>query len=142
MAVAAQAISRAGESCPGLASAIRLGDGSIEATCTNGERYRIATVNGVELSLQCSRARANGNPALIARRSSLQSSMKVGLSPKTRWRLPAEAVAEDFQAELERILGGDALGALPRSLVQDGKAKSRRAIRLRDGATSVGRPST
>ncbi len=60
MAVAAQAISRAGEPCPGLASAIRLDDGSIEATCTNAERYWIATVSGVELSLQCSRARAMG----------------------------------------------------------------------------------
>ena len=43
--------------------------------------------------------------------------LKVGLSRKTKWRLPAEAVAEDFQAELERVLGGDALGAHVNALV-------------------------
>jgi hypothetical protein len=60
LAVAARAMSRAGQSCPHLASAVRLEDGSIQAMCADGERYRITTVNGVEVSLHCARARAMG----------------------------------------------------------------------------------
>lgn len=60
LAAAARAMSRAGQSCSHLASAVRLEDGSIQAMCADGERYRIATVNGVEVSLHCTRARAVG----------------------------------------------------------------------------------
>jgi hypothetical protein len=60
LAQAAHAIARAGQSCPQLASAVQLEDGSIQAVCADGERYRIATVYGVEVSLHCGRARAMG----------------------------------------------------------------------------------
>jgi len=60
LVLAAQAMSRTGQSCRHLASAVRLEDGSIQAMCTDGEKYRITTVNGVEISLNCSRARAMG----------------------------------------------------------------------------------
>jgi len=60
MAVAMEAMSRAGQSCAHLTSAVRLEDGSIQAMCANSERYRITTVNGVEVSLHCARAQAMG----------------------------------------------------------------------------------
>src|SRR5229473_2411123 len=43
--VAGKMISDAEHPCPTLRSAVRLSDGSIRAVCSNGETYRLSTLN-------------------------------------------------------------------------------------------------
>lgn len=40
--------------CPLVYQALRLGDGSIKALCTNKETYRIFSVDGKYLAMRCS----------------------------------------------------------------------------------------
>jgi hypothetical protein len=56
MRVAGHMIAAAQHPCPRLTAASRLGDGSIRATCSNGEVYRLATVNGEDVAMKCSAA--------------------------------------------------------------------------------------
>jgi hypothetical protein len=58
--IAVKMIATAGHPCPAIASAIRLNDYSIQASCSNGEVYRITTVQGVNVALQCSTAKTVG----------------------------------------------------------------------------------
>lgn len=46
--------------CPLVVSAVRLGDGSIKALCTNGETYRVFTVSGQRVAMRCSVANKFG----------------------------------------------------------------------------------
>ena len=52
--VAGKMISDAEHPCPALRSAVRLDDGSIRAVCSNGETYRLGTINGRDMALRCS----------------------------------------------------------------------------------------
>ena len=58
--VALQAINEAKHACPKIISAKRWSNGSITAICSNGEDYRIFTINGESLAMKCSAARAIG----------------------------------------------------------------------------------
>lgn len=58
--VALQAIHEAKHACPKIISAKRWSNGSITAICSNGEDYRIFTINGELLAMKCSAARAIG----------------------------------------------------------------------------------
>jgi hypothetical protein len=58
--VATRVIKEAEHPCPKVSSAKRLADGSISAKCSNGEGYRIFTVNSKPLALRCSAARKIG----------------------------------------------------------------------------------
>jgi hypothetical protein len=53
ISLAERMISDAGHSCPELRAADLYGDGSVHATCTNGETYRLVTINGMPLALRC-----------------------------------------------------------------------------------------
>ena len=46
--------------CPLVILALRLGDGSIRATCNNGESYRIFSANNHNLAMRCSVANKFG----------------------------------------------------------------------------------
>ena len=46
--------------CPRVSSASRMQDGSIRASCSNGEDYRIVSADGRPLAMRCSAARALG----------------------------------------------------------------------------------
>ena len=58
--VAARIIANADHPCPKVLDAFRMDDGSVRATCSNGETYRIATLNGTEFALRCSAASKMG----------------------------------------------------------------------------------
>jgi hypothetical protein len=58
--IAVKMIANAGHPCPALASAIRRSDHSIQASCSNGEVYRITTVQGVNVALRCGIAKTVG----------------------------------------------------------------------------------
>ena len=59
-AVAASVIKEAEHPCPKIASAKRVSDGSINAKCSNGETYRVFTVQARPVALRCSAARKLG----------------------------------------------------------------------------------
>lgn len=46
--------------CPLVVKANRLGDGSIRATCSNGEIFRVFNLQGKNLALRCSAAAQMG----------------------------------------------------------------------------------
>src|SRR5262245_48586608 len=54
--VAAAAIKDADHPCGRLLDAVRLPEGSIRAVCSNGEAYRIFTVDGKVVAMKCSAA--------------------------------------------------------------------------------------
>jgi hypothetical protein len=58
--IAFQAIRGAGFSCGGHPEARRLSDGTIRATCLNGETFRIFTARGQLMALSCSAAARQG----------------------------------------------------------------------------------
>jgi hypothetical protein len=58
--IAVKMIANAGHPCPILTSAIRLSDYSIQASCANGEVYRITAIDGVNFALRCSIAARTG----------------------------------------------------------------------------------
>jgi hypothetical protein len=53
-AVAATAIRDADHPCGTVFDAIRLDSGGIRATCSNGETYRVFTVQGKVVAMRCS----------------------------------------------------------------------------------------
>ena len=59
-AVAALIIKEADHPCPKVTRAKRLKDGSITATCSNGETYRVATLSKRPFAMKCSAAKALG----------------------------------------------------------------------------------
>ena len=48
------------DQCPRVAKAAALSDGSIAATCSNDERYRVMTVGGQRVAMRCSAAQSIG----------------------------------------------------------------------------------
>jgi len=46
--------------CPTVVRALRLGDGSIRAVCSNGEDFRVFNLNGKTIAMRCSAARQLG----------------------------------------------------------------------------------
>jgi hypothetical protein len=58
--VASGVIKEAEHPCPRVTSAVRQGDGSISARCSNGEDYRIFTVKSQPIAIRCRAARAMG----------------------------------------------------------------------------------
>ncbi len=46
----------AGRTCPRIRQARRLSDGSIRTTCSNGEAFRVFTLDGEAVALRCSAA--------------------------------------------------------------------------------------
>ena len=58
--VAMEAINEAKHACPKIISAKRWSNGSITAVCSNGEDYRIFTINRESVAMKCSAARAIG----------------------------------------------------------------------------------
>jgi hypothetical protein len=58
--VAADVIAKAEHPCGRVTAAVRTNDGGILAQCSNGERYLIATINGMPFALKCSAARKLG----------------------------------------------------------------------------------
>jgi len=54
--IAAAAIRDADHPCVTVLVAVRLADGSIRAVCSNGEVYRIFTVQGKVVAMKCSAA--------------------------------------------------------------------------------------
>ena len=58
--VANRVIKEAEHPCPTVSSAARLSDGGIVASCSNGERYLIFSVNGEAVAMRCSAARKIG----------------------------------------------------------------------------------
>ena len=58
--VAHKVIVNNGHACPKVLSATRRSDGSIKAECSNGEDYRVFSINGDPLSMKCSAARKLG----------------------------------------------------------------------------------
>jgi hypothetical protein len=59
-AVAVAAIKAAEHPCGRVTGASRMTDGSVRATCSNGETYRIGTLKGELFALRCSAARRMG----------------------------------------------------------------------------------
>ena len=53
-AVAATAIRDADHPCGTISEAIRLESGGIQATCSNGETYRVFMVQGKVIAMRCS----------------------------------------------------------------------------------------
>ena len=46
--------------CPSVSDARRLGDGSIKASCSNGDTYRVFALNGKTVAMKCSAAATLG----------------------------------------------------------------------------------
>ena len=59
-AVAAKVIKDAEHPCPKVTSASRVADGSITAKCSNGETYRVMTVQKQPVAMNCNAAKAFG----------------------------------------------------------------------------------
>lgn len=55
-AMARAAIRDAGHPCGGLVSSALMSDGSVRATCTNGETYRVSLRGGTLVAMRCSAA--------------------------------------------------------------------------------------
>ena len=55
-AVATLAITDADHPCGTVRDAVRLNDGGIRAVCSNGEAYRVFTVQGKVVAMRCSAA--------------------------------------------------------------------------------------
>lgn len=60
VSVATSAINDAGHKCGKVKSAKRLDDGSVRAVCSNGESFRIFTVNANIIAMKCSAAERMG----------------------------------------------------------------------------------
>lgn len=60
MRLATRAIREAEHSCGTVTAAIRLSDGSVRATCSNGEIYRVMTLRGELIAMKCSAAERMG----------------------------------------------------------------------------------
>ncbi len=54
--IASTAIRKAGHPCGTITSATLLSDGSIRATCSNGEAYRVSMIAGELAAMRCSAA--------------------------------------------------------------------------------------